>query len=135
MFDSVNPLFSIRDPDLIKQITVKDFEHFLDHRDFMSEMEPLFGKSLFMLTGQRWRDMRATLSPAFTGSKMRQMFQLIVDCADEASQILLKRAKATPSLEPTEMKDMFTRFTSDVIATSAFGLKVCLKQIVFVIKY
>lgn len=124
IFDTVRTLLVIRDPELIKQITVKDFEHFLDHRSFISDLEPMFGKSLFMLTGQRWRDMRATLSPAFTGSKMRQMFQLVGECAEQTSQFLLKKAKASPTLEATEMKDLFTRFTSDVIATSAFGIKV-----------
>lgn len=126
IFDFTRPVLIIRDPDIIKQITIKDFEHFLDHRPFIAQIqnEPLFGKSLIMLNGQRWRDMRSTLSPAFTGSKMRQMFQLVVECAEKDTEILLKEAKA--SLEPisTEMKDLFTRFTSDVIATSAFGIKV-----------
>lgn len=124
LFDSGKPLLVIRDPELIKQITVKDFEHFLDHRDINVDIGPLFGKSLFMLRGQRWRDMRATLSPAFTGSKMRQMFQLVADCSNQSTRILLERAKSTPELKSTDLKDMFTRFTTDVIATSAFGIKV-----------
>lgn len=128
MFDSDKLLLAIRDPELIKQITVKDFEHFLDHRSLI-EVGPLFGKSLFMLTGQKWRDMRATLSPAFTGSKMRQMFQLVVDCSEQTTKILLKRARATPELQSTEMKDLFTRFASDVIATSAFGIQVIFENI------
>lgn len=126
MFEFRRPLLVIRDPELIKQITVKDFEHFLDHRDFFldEETEPLFGKSLFMLKGQKWRDMRATLSPAFTGSKMRKMFQLVVECSEEATAIMLKKASASDEPYVPEMKDIFTRFTNDVIATSAFGLKV-----------
>lgn len=87
--------------------------------------EPLFGKSLFMLTGQRWRDMRATLSPAFTGSKMRQMFQLIVECSEQATKIIVKEANESKTPMVRDMKDLFTRFTSDVIATTAFGIKVC----------
>lgn len=116
----------IRDLELIKQITVKDFEYFLDHRDFFldEETEPLLGKSLFMLKGQKWRDMRATLSPAFTGSKMRKMFQLVVECSEEATNIMLKEANASNEPYVPEMKDIFTRFTNDVIASSAFGLKV-----------
>lgn len=116
----------IRDLELIKQITVKDFEHFLDHRDFFldEESEPLFGKSLFMLKGQKWRDMRATLSPAFTGSKMRQMFQLVVETSEQATSIMMKEANASKGPYVPEMKDIFTRFTNDVIATSAFGVQV-----------
>lgn len=125
LFDTIFPVLVIREPELIKQMTVRDFDHFLDHRPFLGDLGPIFGKSLFILAGQKWRDMRATLSPAFTASKMRQMFQLLVECADQHSQTLLARAKASQKLQPTEMKDMFSRFTNDVIATAAFGLKVC----------
>lgn len=124
LFDSGKPLVAIRDPELIKQITVKDFEYFLDHRKMISDVGSLFDKSLFMLTGQRWRDMRATLSPAFTGSKMRQMFELVVDCSEQTTKHLLERAKENSELKSTDMKDMCTRFASDVIATSAFGIQV-----------
>lgn len=66
-------------------------------------------------------------SPAFTGSKMRQMFRLIVECSEEATAIMLKEASTN---EPyvLEMKDLFTRFTNDVIATSAFGIKVSMRE-------
>lgn len=58
----------LRDPQLIKQLTVRDFDHFMNHRVLMTEeLDPLFGKNLVSLTGQKWRDMRSTLSPAFTG--------------------------------------------------------------------
>lgn len=117
-------MLSIRDPELIKQITVKDFEYFLDHRKIPLDIGALFSKTLFMLTGQKWRDMRATLSPAFTGSKMRQMFELLIECSEQTAKIMLERAKSRPQLQSTDMKDLGTRFATDVIATSAFGIKV-----------
>ncbi|OWR54415.1 cytochrome P450 9G3, partial [Danaus plexippus plexippus] len=40
----------IRDPEITKNITVKDFQHFTDHKTFFSEeTEPLFGGSLFSM--------------------------------------------------------------------------------------
>lgn len=77
-----------------------------------------------MLRGQRWRDMRTTLSPAFTGSKMRQMFQFVVECSEQTVKILQKECQESTKQYAPEMKDVFTRFTNDVIATSAFGIKV-----------
>jgi hypothetical protein len=42
----------LRDPELIKMVTVKDFDHFLDRQSPISEdAEPLFGKGLFNLKG------------------------------------------------------------------------------------
>ncbi|KAL1509575.1 hypothetical protein ABEB36_004287 [Hypothenemus hampei] len=95
------PTLVLKDPELIKQITIKDFDHFTDHRGFVNpEADQLWSNNLFALTGQKWREMRATLSGSFTSSKMKHMFEVI----NEAHYNF--------------------RFTNDVIATSAFGLKV-----------
>ena len=41
----------IRDIELVKKITVKDFEHFLDHRAMLSTEDSLFSRNLFSLKG------------------------------------------------------------------------------------
>ena len=66
--------------------------------------------------------MRATLSPSFTSSKMKMMFTLIDECADNFSSYFQDKAKSTDRIE-VDMKDIFTRFANDVIATAAFGIK------------
>lgn len=45
------------------------------------------------LHGEEWRQMRATLSPAFTGSKMRLMLDLVSDCADDINHQAFFKAK------------------------------------------
>ncbi|EAT46155.1 AAEL002638-PA [Aedes aegypti] len=125
IFDALTPIFVVRDPELIKKIAVKDFDHFIDHRPMFGNSEndnpySIFGKTLFALEGQKWRDMRATLSPAFTGSKMRKMFELVIECSDSVAQYYVKQSKKVVEVELT---DMCTRFGSDVIATCAFGIK------------
>lgn len=118
-----NPMLIINDPDLIKQITIKDFDHFTERRLlFDKNAEPLIARSLPSLSGEKWRDMRSTLSPAFTGSKMRQMFELVVESAENLVTELMKQATADPFV--VEVKDIFTLYTNDVIASAAFGLKV-----------
>jgi len=63
---------------LLAVVSVKrplDFAYFPDHRAFVDEsVEPLFGKNVFFLRGDRWREMRNTLTPSFTASKMKIMF-------------------------------------------------------------
>lgn len=52
MYQLTLPTLLIRDPELIKQITVKDFDHFVDHRSFASDdADPLWSKNLFSLKG------------------------------------------------------------------------------------
>ncbi|KAJ3645290.1 hypothetical protein Zmor_022956 [Zophobas morio] len=113
------PTLLVKDPDLIKQITVKDFDHFVDHRSFIPEdIDPLWDKNLLILRGKKWREMRTTLSPAFTSSKMKYMFTLISQSGEQFVNYFLKKDE---NLITIEMKDTFTRFTNDVIANTAFG--------------
>ncbi|XP_063915540.1 cytochrome P450 9e2-like [Zophobas morio] len=115
------PSLLVKDPDLIKQITVKDFDHFLDHRSLIPEdSEPLWSKNLFALTGKAWRDMRSTLSPAFTSSKMKHIFTLISQNGEQFVNHFLKKDE---KLITVEMRDIFTRFTNDIIASAAFGIE------------
>ncbi|XP_055625800.1 probable cytochrome P450 9f2 [Toxorhynchites rutilus septentrionalis] len=128
IFDTLTRTFVIRDPYLIKKIAVKDFEYFIDRRAFFGEGDDdnedlLFSKTLVGLRGQKWRDMRATLSPAFTGSKMRAMFELMVKYIHGMIDILRKEAAAVGFIEH-EVKDLYSRVANDIIATCAFGLQV-----------
>jgi cytochrome P450 family 9 len=53
VYEFLTPMIVLRDPELIKRVTVKDFEHFLDRRNiFSEETEPFFGKSIFNLNGE-----------------------------------------------------------------------------------
>lgn len=56
MFEFKFPSFFIKDPEIIKKLTVKEFESFAEHRALIPvESDPVFGRSLFFMTGQDWR--------------------------------------------------------------------------------
>ena len=100
---SAQPILTIRDLDLVQQMTgrdekfqkckisqiflhfpsVRDFDHFTD-RSFgglmwdkgTSKNDILWNSSVFtMKGGDNWRGVRQTLNPAFTPSKMKMMLQ------------------------------------------------------------
>lgn len=122
LFDFMNPVIVLRDMDLIKNVTVKNFESFPNHKIFFEESwEPLFSKNLFALQNEKWHSVRTLLSPAFTSSKMKIMFKLISDCAVNFTEFLSNDKEA---MKMIEMKGAFTRYTNDVIATCAFGISV-----------
>ncbi|XP_065080307.1 probable cytochrome P450 9f2 isoform X3 [Ochlerotatus camptorhynchus] len=128
LFDMTTKLFVIRDPELIKKVTITDFEYFVNRRQMVATNTNeddglLFSKTLLSLTDQKWHDMRAVLSPAFTGSKMRVMFELIEQYSARMVQILKEQANGTGYVD-YEMKDCFSRVANDIIATCAFGLQV-----------
>jgi len=64
VYQFMNPGLLLRDPELIKVVTVKDFEHFLDRQSPVSEeAEPLFGKALFNLKGEQFTACNVPLLP------------------------------------------------------------------------
>ena len=64
VYQFMNPVVLLRDPELIKMVTVKDFEHFLDRHSLISEeAEPMFGKALFNLKGEQFTACSVPLLP------------------------------------------------------------------------
>uniref|UniRef100_A0A1Q3FMW5 Putative cytochrome p450 9e2 n=1 Tax=Culex tarsalis TaxID=7177 RepID=A0A1Q3FMW5_CULTA len=119
-FNFRRPGYLVHDPDLVKRITIKDFDHFVDHSFNVSpEVDPFLGRSLFFSEGLRWRHGRAGLSPAFTGSKMRNMFELLATYSEGAMQRLARTGKVE-----REAKDLFQRLGNDVMTSISFGIEI-----------
>ncbi|CAK9821353.1 Cytochrome P450 9e2 [Anthophora retusa] len=119
-YHRMTPVVVIRDPDLIKSIAVKNFDHFPNHRNFDNENEETFFKrNLLMLRDDRWKEVRALITPSFTSSKIRTMFPLISEAAVNVADYL----STLPAAENViEMRDIITRYTNDVFASCAFGI-------------
>lgn len=64
--------------------------------------------------------MRSTLSPAFTGLKMRQMFDFVVTVSRQTADTLKQQQVS----EEVEFRDLAVKFTVDNIASCAFGIEV-----------
>nr|AJN91176.1 cytochrome P450 monooxygenase CYP9A79 [Cnaphalocrocis medinalis] len=125
-FEFTNPYIVVRDIELAKKVTIKDFEHFIDHRTFVDDsIDPFWGRNLFSLKGEEWKHMRSTLSPAFTSSKIRLMIPFMVEVADQTIKSLEKQIKESGNnYVDLEVKDLISRYANDVIASCAFGMKV-----------
>lgn len=67
--------------------------------------------------------MRATLSPAFTGSKMRQMFGFVRDVGQQTAATMHDEIKSGTE-KACEFKALAMKFTVDVIASCAFGIEI-----------
>ncbi|XP_021923332.1 probable cytochrome P450 6a14 [Zootermopsis nevadensis] len=126
MYIFTKPSLILRDPDLIKDILVKDFSTFHDRGFYMNEeIEPLTGH-LFMLPGKRWRNLRIKLTPTFTSGKLKMMFQRLVDCGGQLQHCV---GGMTQNGDVIEIKDFLARFSTDVISSCAFGIDCnCLKN-------
>jgi cytochrome P450 len=91
IFSFDKPSLLIRDPEMVKNILVKDFQTFMDHIiSFDEKIDPLIGNSLFVLKGQIWRHLRTNLTPVFTSRKIKMMFYLVETCGKELAECLGK---------------------------------------------
>ncbi|CAH0579543.1 unnamed protein product [Chrysodeixis includens] len=124
-FEFIAPIVEVRDVELVKKIVVKDFDNFPDRRKRNDDLDIGLARSVAMMTGQDWKDMRSTLSPAFTSSKIRLMVPFMVEVGDQMLLSLKEKMKGskTGKLE-INVRDLTARYANDVIATCAFGLKV-----------
>lgn len=115
------PGILIKDPQLIRQILIKDFDTFSDREMYVDENEPLTA-TLFSLRGDRWRFMRSRLSPTFTSGKLKQMVPDIVGIGERLGACIQKQVESGKNV--IEMRDMMSRFTTDVITSVAFGVEI-----------
>ncbi|XP_069699328.1 cytochrome P450 6j1-like [Periplaneta americana] len=121
IFTVDHPALLVRDIALVKRILLQDAHCFLDRIIKVDEtLDPLNGKAIFALTGRKWKYVRASLSPAFTPGKMRRMFYLVDECGQELVRYLDVHASDG---RPVQVNETMARFTTDVIASCAFGIE------------
>ncbi|XP_054154551.1 cytochrome P450 3A11-like [Oppia nitens] len=115
------PDLTVADPELIKQIMVKDFHRFRNRRDNGSSRsnEPI-AKNMFSSRDDTWKRIRAIASPTFTSGKLRKLYTLIGQCCDEFVGHLDGKANRRESIE---LKKSMGDLTMDVIARCAFATK------------
>lgn len=118
------PILVVRDPELLKCVLTKDFAHFYDRNENIFAAEDVLALNLFNLTGERWKILRAKLTPTFTSGKMRLMFDTMAERAQSMLQILARTLSEQQNDDRNvEIKDLMSRYTLEVIASCAFGVE------------
>ncbi|XP_012222539.1 probable cytochrome P450 6a14 [Linepithema humile] len=126
MYTFFKPNLVIADLDLIRTVLTKDFGSFHDRGMYCNEkIDPLSGH-LFLLPGKKWRNLRVKLTPTFTSGKIKQMFMILKECSEEFAKSLESKAQTKDCIE---IKDIFARYSTDIIMSAAFGIKSdCISQ-------
>jgi len=116
-YEGVTPCISTIDPEIIKEITVKQFDNFTDTIDI--EFSP--GQTtLDVARGDTWRALRKLLSPTFTTGKLKMMLHPIEGLADSTIDYVEQKAKDNPEMD---FKPIMQGFALDSISKVAFGME------------
>lgn len=122
VYEGRRPTLVLRDPNLVKQVLIKDFNSFYDRALFpFDKKKDYISNHLFNMCGEDWRRMRLKLTPTFTSGKMKLMFLLMTKCGEQLKDCIDKKVSENPVVD---VKDVLVRFTMDIIASCAFGLEI-----------
>ncbi|XP_029164735.1 cytochrome P450 6k1-like [Nylanderia fulva] len=119
MFDK--PFLLIRDPEVIKHILVKNFNHFCNRYFIPNETDRLGYANLFFVNNPVWKMLKLKMTQAFTPNKLRKMVNLIDECAKNLVNYLDSMDLGDDG-KIINVKELCAKFTTDVIGSTAFGL-------------
>ncbi|GBN52604.1 Cytochrome P450 3A24, partial [Araneus ventricosus] len=119
-FEGTKPNLVVSDPDLLRDVLVKDF-HVFPYRRLMPTGDPIADSMVTMVTGEDWKRIRTIITPAFTSKRMRQMSSIMNECSQSVVEVCEKQHDKG---EQVDCKGLFAAFTMDVIARSAFGTQI-----------
>lgn len=114
----IRPALVVADPELLKQILIKDFHHFTNRYQLSGHHE-LWNKNLFSANDKTWKRLRIITSPSFSSGKLKSMHfimnQAVTNLSSHLSRLCLN---TSAEINP---KKIMSAFTIDVIASTSFA--------------
>lgn len=121
VYISVHPSLIVRDSKILREILIKDFPTFYHRGTNTNDQIDPMSNNLLMQNGEKWKQNRSKLSPAFSTGKLKGMFTTIVECGRSLHRHLNQYADAGKTVE---IREIFARYATNVIASVAFGIDV-----------
>ncbi|XP_018322764.1 cytochrome P450 6k1-like isoform X2 [Agrilus planipennis] len=116
------PVLVIRDPELIKQVLIKDFQHFADRSNLEDEsIDNISADFLFFSKYKKWKILRSKQSPIFSSGKLRCMFLKMETVVKDMEFYI--NSKMSTNLCNLDVKELCNRYSTDVLALCIFGMK------------
>ncbi|KAL8593945.1 hypothetical protein ACOMHN_021797 [Nucella lapillus] len=93
MFFYREPQFVTSDPEVIKEVAVRNFNNFSDRYNWFDGLLGAFeSKLVFPSTVPAWRRYRRLVSPSFSAAKLKKFHSDLVQCSKVLADILKDRA-------------------------------------------
>lgn len=114
------PIALTIDLDLVKNVFIKDFQHFSDRGFGHSSVEddPLSNNVLF-LDGAPWRTLRQKLSPTVTTNKLKGLMPDLLKVGEDLCDVIANKIERDPVVD---FRKTITCFTTDVVGKCVLGI-------------
>ncbi|KAJ8668546.1 hypothetical protein QAD02_010209 [Eretmocerus hayati] len=123
MYFMRTPLLVVRDPDLIRNVLVKDFKSFKNNAlRLHDDYDPFMKKNPFFDRDESWKDSRSHLVRNMSQKKLK-IYQSILDQVSSDFIEYLNQERRQSTAEDMELKDLFLRVTGEIVASTSLGIK------------
>ncbi|KAG5866474.1 hypothetical protein JTB14_031683 [Gonioctena quinquepunctata] len=116
-----DPTYFVLDLDILKHICIKDFEHFTNRGFYYNEKDDPISAHLLSLDGDRWKILRKQCSTIFTASKLKMMFDNVMECLKNMENYIDNIIEN--GAQPSNMKEIAASFSIDSVGSSTMGIK------------
>ncbi|XP_017039156.1 probable cytochrome P450 6t3 [Drosophila ficusphila] len=118
------PALMVRDPELIRQVLIKNFNGFLNRYESADEGDPMGALTLPLAKYHHWKENRQSMSRLFTSGRMRDvmyplMLKVVIDLEDHINRKLSGRSERVIPLSK-----MCQLYTTDVTGNLFYSLDV-----------
>jgi len=118
------PCLLLRDPDVMKQFIIRDFENFSDrHFAGPNQKDSVGMRNLFGVKNPVWKYLRAKIAPTLTRNKLKQMFPLMMEIGTPMMEYLQKQPAISDDIKLVDVQELSYKYTTDLIASVALGTK------------
>ncbi|KAM7312484.1 cytochrome P450 3A41 isoform X1 [Ixodes scapularis] len=115
------PTLVVGDPNLLRDICVRDFKSFADRSEDKITGNDIWDRMVLNSTGNEWISSRSTVTPSFTSSKLKGFVSKVLKVAEGVCSRLLEKGKDGGA---TEIQDTFSESAMDVMTSLVFSIDV-----------
>ncbi|EEC17512.1 cytochrome P-450, putative, partial [Ixodes scapularis] len=102
VFEDGRPALYVSDPDLLKLVLVANYED-SERKTGVSCDDSLFDNMVAIAPSEKWRRIRAAITPLFTASKLRKMHNLVQELVIVPTEALINAAREGADVDPTRL--------------------------------
>ena len=124
VYTGLLPTLTLVDHEMIKQVLVRDFNHFIDRR-YLNAYHEIWNLNLFSIEAEPWKKIRSIVTPNFTSGKLRSMHPQLMICAKKLLNTLDRELNKSSSNGKIKIypRDFMYRYTIDVTSSVFFGME------------
>ncbi|XP_076416767.1 cytochrome P450 3A4-like isoform X2 [Peromyscus maniculatus bairdii] len=120
LYNGLLPVLVITEPDMIKNMLVKEFYSIFTNRHFFGPLG-FMKKSITTSENEEWKRIRSLMTPAFSSGKLKEMFHIIQEYGDVMVKNMSREVEKGKSVT---MNNVFGAYSMDVLTGTLFGVKV-----------